>query len=216
MKGVDGTNQGWVIAEYRDRSWEISFEQNLEDTEDETLIIDIPIGLPKNKVRECDSKARDLLSPQRHYSVFNCPTREAVYAETYNQACDINEAKTGKKISKQSWNITPKIREADKQAQKGKNLEEGHPEVFFKALKKNSVKNSKNSKQGLKDRKKVLKKYGDISALDGFDAENVTEDDIVDAMVLALGDKLDLETVPENPGEDEKGLKMCINKPITE
>lgn len=215
MKGVDGTNQGWVVAEYRDRSWEISFEQSLEDTEDETLLIDIPIGLPKNKVRECDSKARKLLSPQRHCSVFNCPTREAVYAETYDQACNINEAKTGKKISKQSWNITPKIREADKQAQKGKNLKEGHPEVFFKTLNKNSVKNSKNSKQGLKDRKKVLKKYGDISALDGFDADNVTEDDIVDAMVLALGDKLDLETIPENPETDKKGLDMCIYKPIT-
>jgi len=90
MKGVDGTKNGWITAEYTGNTWKLEFIRDLSDLESEALI-DIPIGLPKNSTRECDKQARKFLSPERHYSVFNCPTRKAVYAETYQEACDINK-----------------------------------------------------------------------------------------------------------------------------
>ena len=144
--------------------------------------------------------------------MFNCPTRKAVYAETYQEACDINEKKTGKRISKQAWNITPKIREADKIAQK-LNLRESHPEVFFKELDSESVENSKNSEEGFQDRREVLEKFGDTSPINDFSRKSASKDDIIDAMVLALGTKLELESIPMTPARDSKNLKMQILKP---
>jgi predicted RNase H-like nuclease len=212
MKGIDGTRNGWITAELFGDTWKLDFYEKLSEIEFEEALIDIPIGLPKSSTRNCDAEARDFLAPERHYSIFNCPVRDAVYAESYEEACDINEEKTGKRISKQAWNIVPKIREADREAQK-RNLKESHPEVFFKAIEVASVIDSKSSEKGLKDRKEVLKRFGDISVVEDFEAKDVSEDDLIDAMVLSLGSKYKLESIPENPDKDSEGLEMSIRRP---
>lgn len=214
MKGIDGTRNGWIAAEYTEESWKTSFHERLSEIEFNEALIDIPIGLPDDSTRRCDQEARDFLSPERHYSVFNSPIREAVYAESYEKACDVNEEKTGKRISKQAWNIVPKIREADSKAQK-RNLKEAHPEVFFKSIDSKSVIESKSSQKGLRDRKDILRKFGDISIIEEFDRNEASEDDLLDAMVLALGSEFRLETMPENPEKDSKGLEMSIARPET-
>jgi predicted RNase H-like nuclease len=212
MKGIDGTGNGWITAEFTGDTWKLDFYEKLSEIEFEEALIDIPIGLPKSLTRNCDVEARDFLAPERHYSIFNCPVRDAVYAESYEEACEINEEKTGKRISKQAWNIVPKIREADREARKRK-LRESHPEVFFKAIEVESVIESKNSEEGLKDRKEVLKRFGDISVVEDFEAKDVSEDDLIDAMVLSLGSKYKLESIPENPDKDSEGLEMSIRRP---
>ena len=212
MKGIDGTRNGWIAAEYTEKSWKIEFHEKLSEIEFEEALIDIPIGLPESSTRKCDSEARDFLVPERHYSIFNCPVRDAVYADNYEEACDINEEETGKRISKQAWNIVPKIREADKEAQI-RNLKESHPEVFFKSLDKDSVVEPKTSEEGLKDRKEVLERFGDISVIEDFEQKDVSEDDLIDAMVLSLGSEFELNNIPEDPERDRKGLEMSILKP---
>ena len=213
MKGIDGTRNGWITAEYTGNSWEIEFYEKLSSIEFDKALIDIPIGLSEASTRECDEKAREFLSPERHYSIFNCPVREAVYAETYEEACEVNERKTGKRISKQAWNIVPKIKEADREASK-RELKESHPEVFFKSIDSESVKESKNSVEGLKMRRKVLERFGDTSVIESFSQEGVTEDDIVDAMALSLGNEFELKNIPEDPEVDSKGLEMSILRPL--
>ena len=212
MKGIDGTRKGWITAEYTGETWKIEFYEKISEIEFDEALIDIPIGLPRDSTRKCDEDARDFLAPKRHYSIFNCPVRDAVYANSYEEACDINEKKTGKRISKQAWNIVPKIREADKEAQR-RNLKEAHPEVFFKSLDKDSVIESKSSKEGLRDRKEVLKRFGDISMIDDFEGKDVSEDDIIDAMVLSLGSEFELENIPKDPDKDSEGLEMSIKRP---
>lgn len=212
MKGIDGTTNGWIAAEYLGDGWSLEYGESLEEIEFDSALVDIPVGLPENSTRRCDSAARSFLSPERHYSVFNCPVREAVYAETYEQACDINESRTGKRISRQAWNIVPKIREADETAQKHK-INEAHPEVFFKSIRKESVKHSKNSEKGFKARRKVLEKFGD-PASPGSELP-CSRDDALDAMVLSLGEVLSLETLPNDPDTDAEGIEMKIMKPET-
>ena len=212
MKGIDGTRNGWITAEYTGETWKIEFYEKLSEIQFEEALIDIPIGLPKDSTRKCDKEARDFLAPERHYSIFNCPVRDAVYANSYAEACDINEEKTGKRISKQAWNIVPKIKEAYKEAQK-RNLKESHPEVFFKSLDKDSFIESKSSEKGLRDRKEVLKRFGDISMIDDFEGKDVSEDDIIDAMVLSLGSEFELENIPKDPDKDSEGLEMSIKRP---
>jgi len=63
------------------------------------------------------------------------PCREAVYAESYEKTCDINKELRGKSISRQSWNIIPKIRDVDaflakNEVFRGK-VKETAPEVCF-------------------------------------------------------------------------------------
>ena len=212
MKGIDGTRNGWISAEFTGEEWKVDFHEKLSEIDFVEALIDIPIGLPEDKTRKCDKMARKFLSPERHYSVFNCPVRDAVYAESYEEACNINEEKTGKRISKQAWNIVPKIRESDKEARL-RDLTEGHPEVFFKSLNKSSVCDSKSTEKGLKDRIEVLKEFGDTSVISSFEQKDVSKDDLLDAMVLSLGKKSELETMPEDPPRDCKNIEMKIMKP---
>lgn len=52
--------------------------------------------------RLSDTGAREILKTRKS-SIFPVPCREAVYAETYEKACEVNERLTGKHISKQAW-----------------------------------------------------------------------------------------------------------------
>lgn len=212
MKGIDGTRNGWITAEFTGDTWKLDFYEELSSIDFDEALIDIPIGLPEDSTRKCDAEARDFLAPERHYSIFNCPVRDAVYADSYEEACEINEEKTGKRISKQAWNIVPKIREADREARKRK-LRESHPEVFFKAIEEESVIDSKSSEKGLEARRRVLERFGDTSIIESFSKKGVTQDDLIDAMVLSLGMEFDLTTMPDDPERDQEGLEMSILRP---
>jgi predicted RNase H-like nuclease len=74
--------------------------------------IDIPIGLAPLGPRRADVEARRRLGPRRS-SVFPAPVRAVLAASTYEEACALSRAASGKAISKQLFNILPKIREVD-------------------------------------------------------------------------------------------------------
>lgn len=82
--GVDGCKAGWFYVGI-DSIGECDFgvfktlpdlwQANQEGT---LILVDIPIGLPSknNPSRECDTLARQHLSPLRHNSVFTPPCRQ--------------------------------------------------------------------------------------------------------------------------------------------
>ena len=77
----------------------------------------MPIGLPERTGyggREAENCVRPLLGA-RQSSVFSVPSRAAVYAQDYAQACAValSTSDPPRKISKQLFNIAPKIREVD-------------------------------------------------------------------------------------------------------
>lgn len=76
------------------------------------LAIDIPIGL-LDGTRACDTAARKLLGQPRGSSVFPSPCRAAIQVASYGDACDANELRTGRKLSRQTWGIAPKIKQVD-------------------------------------------------------------------------------------------------------
>lgn len=71
------------------------------------------MGLPDAGPRECDQMARARLKHPRASSVFPTPIRPMLDAVTYAQACQIGETTDGRKLSKQTWAIVPKIKEVD-------------------------------------------------------------------------------------------------------
>jgi predicted RNase H-like nuclease len=228
--GVDGCKAGWFfVAIGPNTAQEIGIVETIEKlwqtySEAKWILIDIPIGLPSNKTktRPCDKAARQVLSPKRHHSIFSPPCREALSADSYLDACSINREVCGRKISKQVWHISRKIKEVDDlmstcPAARNK-LKETHPEVCFWALAgKQPMKHYKKHPRGEAERLAVLKSHFSPSpivvrtALDRYLRKQLARDDIHDALINAVtATRLDrmMKTLPSEPTKDVLGLPM--------
>ena len=75
--------------------------------------IDIPIGLAARRDPGGPTSRRGRRLGPRRSSVFPAPARSVLAATTYEEACALSRAACGKAISKQLFNILPKIREVD-------------------------------------------------------------------------------------------------------
>lgn len=230
--GLDGCRAGWIaisLDEDEAGYWLLESDKELADffEEYDRIFIDVPIGLEEeNYVRECDAKLRERLGPDYQSSVFNPPLRPALHAPTYAEASMTSFEITGKKISIQAWNITPNIRAVDRLLTNNDEFKEkvfeSHPELLFQILNGgSSILQKKATKKGLRHRLGLLKKqsqYADDFFRDikeEYRRNQVDEDDIVDAMVLALFARRSLDkeikTLPEDPPEDAMGLTMAIH-----
>lgn len=230
--GIDGCQAGWIAINLDDDNagyWLLESDDELGEyfEEFDRIFIDVPIGLKEEEyVRECDEELRDILGPDYQASVFNPPIRPALYAPTYAEASMTSYEVTGKKISIQSWNIMPDIKVVDQYLQENEELREkvfeSHPELLFRILNgNNSILQKKATKKGLRHRLGLLKdqsKYADDFFRDikeEYRRNQVDEDDIVDAMALALfvlrSVDGEIKTLPDDPPTDSTGLKMAIH-----
>lgn len=230
--GIDGCRAGWIAISLDEENagyWLLESNQEFKDylEEYDRIFIDVPIGLTDEEyVRKCDDELRDVLGPDYQASVFNPPIRPALHSPTYAEASMTSYETTGKKISIQAWNITPNIKIVDQYLQNDEALREkvfeSHPELLFRILNgNNSILQKKATKKGLRHRLGLLKKqskfaddfFRDIK--EEYRRNQVDEDDIVDAMSLALfalrSIEGDMKTLPDNPPTDSTGLPMAIH-----
>lgn len=227
--GVDGCRAGWVYAAWDGREWEIGVRPSLREVLDAfpdaaAAFVDIPIGLREQDTRErsCDLAARSVLKP-RASSVFPAPSRGALGAAGYEEACDVNEEATDRRLSRQSWAIAPKIREVDELLRDEPGLvgvvREVHPEVCFWALAgRTPMAHPKKSSAGREERLAVLRAHVDRPETLLEDAlarhgGDVARDDVLDALAAAVTARDGwgrYETLPEEPEEDPAGLPMEI------
>ncbi|MDW8326044.1 MAG: DUF429 domain-containing protein [Anaerolineales bacterium] len=225
--GVDGCRGGWVVigrdpatgcltAQVCAHACELRTLKPLP----EVIAIDIPIGLPARGARECDRAARRLLGRGRGSSVFAAPARPMLAARDYGEACRLGQHINGRKLSKQTFNLFPKIREVDVLV-RGKpfaQIREVHPEVCFYFLNgERPLTPSKKTPAGQAARRKLLKAHFG-PAVDAVLARQrelrVQADDLLDALAalwtaerIAHGQAL---TLPTEPPHDEHGLRMEI------
>ncbi|WP_455212768.1 DUF429 domain-containing protein, partial [Kaarinaea lacus] len=199
--GVDGCRGGWLAIQLTETGdWIVELAQSdhalaalIECTQ--LTLIDIPIGLLDSggPQRECDRLARKALTMPRAASVFSVPCRPAVYANTYSQASKLNHQLLGKKLSKQTWNITAKIRQIDEllktKVHLRSKLRECHPELCFWAFNnKISMQHNKKLKAGREERMQVLMRFYPKAqhildySIEKFRRKQVAIDDIIDAM----------------------------------
>jgi len=200
--GIDGCRAGWFAIINQDERWSYTLAPSIEALLNEhgtadRIFIDIPLGLADEQTRQCDQLARRLLSPYRHSSVFSTPVREAVYASSYTMACRVNAQQTGRMITRQTWNICPKIREVDTWLRQHLDAQsrvyESHPEVAFYALNKaRPLQTRKKSPEGREQRLTLLTQaIGSArqlfdQAVSDYPRVRLQTDDILDAMVLAV------------------------------
>lgn len=227
--GVDGCTAGW-IAVFRDLdtgavSWQLFGSARELFALAATSVatgIDIPIGLPERGPRACDREARRLLGRGRGSSVFPAPIRPVLAAPTYEEACAVRFEIEQKKLSRQLWNIVPKIREVDAALRAEPALQatihEVHPEVSFYALAgERPMAHNKKARAGRDERLAVLEAvFGRLpaSALGDRRALGSHTDDILDAFaVLWTAERIaagTARTIPATPPTDSRGLRMEI------
>ena len=225
--GMDGCKVGWFfVALNRNGGWEVGVISRISELSEyikasELTLIDIPIGLREKGTLErlCDLSARKVLG-KRSSSIFPAPSRLAIYCDTYEEASQANFRYSGRKLSKQSWAITSKIREVDEFLQNANNRErvrEIHPEICFWALNKGiEMAYSKKTQEGANERQFLLAQYCDSTnkiieyALTKYLRKEVARDDIIDSLVGAITAIYSnmIETLPEEPEIDAKGLAM--------
>ena len=159
------------------------------------ILIDMPIGLKVDAPRQLESRLRKLLG-KKGSSVFPVPVRSAVYATSYEQACQLNMLALGKKLSKQSWNICAKIQQVDQHLiqhhDSRRKLLESHPELAFQRLASRALQHGKKTKLGLQERLQILEQHSEALAgmygtiLSATRRSDVARDDVLDAMALLL------------------------------
>src|SRR6202008_345296 len=120
----------------------------------EVIAVDMPIGLPE-RAGPCGRAAENAVRPllgARQSSVFSVPSRTALAAEGYREACRIALANSDppRKVSGQRFMLGPESREVDAwlraDAARAARIFEVHPEVAFWRL---------NGDQALTEPKKV-------------------------------------------------------------
>ncbi|OOP72852.1 DUF429 domain-containing protein [Clostridium beijerinckii] len=229
--GVDGCKYGYVAVNITDNDFEINVFKNIEEicakySDSNTILIDMPIGLPENTydIRP-ETEGRKILS-SRSSCIFTVPCRQAVYEEEYYKANEINRNILGKGLSKQSFSICSKIKEIDEflnNSPEFKNrLLESHPEICFAMLNIDGtmampIFENKKTEEGMERRLEVLSRYYEKTdeireVLYSDNKLKGIKDDIIDALCLAitgmLGYKNGFKTIPQNPMKDSKGLFM--------
>jgi len=236
--GVDGCAGGWFAVQSTaagtldsDRYETFAAIVDAHATADR-ILVDIPIGLPESDPRECDSLARERLGA-RGRSVFPVPCRAVVeYADeagdddSYDRANEIQRDHLDRGLSKQAWNITPKIAEVDRLLREDSpavEIAESHPECCFAALNDwYPVAQPKATAAGRAARFGVLDDSLDgwrdcyETALDDYYRKHVARDDIVDALALVAAGRQPLTSLPAEPPRDTAGLPMQIVVPDRE
>jgi len=236
VAGVDGCRAGWlcVLTEAQSGAPETvlivpSFAEVLALDDVAMIAVDIPIGVPAIALaggRGCDAALRANLGG-RQSSVFTVPARAAVAELDYRRACEVafGASDPPRMVSKQCFNIFPKIREVDAvmSPEAQERVAECHPEGAFWAMNgEHPMSEPKKLKSrpyppGLELRRTLLKKAGypeQFLTERRFRPSQAGEDDFLDACACAWTARRVLQgrarRFPEEPLRDPRGLRMEI------
>ena len=224
IAGIDGCKSGWLIVEANSdlSKPELHFAPYWHDVRLSAKIIavDMPIGVSQRGVRQCEVEARKLLS--RYASrVFKTLPRGALrFAQNdWNAANQWSKSQGFGGLSKQIWNIRPKIKEIDRAIAPADQARvyEAHPELAFARLNGGKALDSKHTPQGLSVRKRMLTQAGFTNLdkwLQDLRGKGAKADDLFDACALVLTARNILQKranhLPQVAERDGRGLRMSI------
>ena len=190
--GVDGCRTGWIAVAWTGERGSTTAHhlRTLDDVADvatdiAVVAVDMPLFVPESE-RTAEVALRRALGPRRS-SVFATPPRTAIDAPDHAAATARARAATGKGVSRQAWNLVPKIREAIAWAATvDVPVIEAHPEGSFTELLGAPASAGKKTWAGMTQRLGALTAAGfDLAAIDLAAAEAASTDDLLDAAAAA-------------------------------
>jgi predicted RNase H-like nuclease len=233
VRGVDGCKAGWIAVTLGAQG---AIEPSVTVTPrfadlivgPEVVAVDMPIGLPDRTGRGGrgpETHVRPHLG-ERQSSVFSMPSRSAIRELDYGDACRTALATSDppRKVSKQAFNLFPKIREIDALMRADPSLcrrvFEVHPELAFWRLNgERPVPVAKKVKSavhgpGLAVRRQILMAQGFPAAFLEAVPRGAGADDLLDAAANALiARRLSAgiaRPFPDPPLSDAFGLTVAI------
>lgn len=229
VAGIDGCRGGWLclvreLGSGRFQPRILPQIADLLDLEPRQIMVavDVPIGLPDAGPRDCDREARRRLGAPRASSVFPAPARPLLAAASYETACALGQRVDGRKLSRQTWALLPKIREVDAflraDGTRQTWIREVHPEVSFWAWNGMvPMTQRKKSVAGRKERETLVRRrHGDLyaAAQASLPQGQYGVDDLLDAFaVLWTAERIqsgEATRLPSVPPTDAQGLRMEI------
>jgi predicted RNase H-like nuclease len=236
LAGIDGCPSGWIVvlaradlSEVRVRLMAHFIDVASAPEMPAVIAIDIPIGLPERAGyggRAAENAVRPLLGA-RQSSVFSVPSRAAIAALDYREACRIALATSEppRKVSKQLFMLAPKIREVDAALRADATLSqrvfEVHPELAFwrlngeQALSEPKKVKSRPYEPGLALRRRLLIGAGlPAAVVEASPPKGAGPDDLIDALACAvIAQRIHAglaRSFPEPPERDVHGLAIAI------
>jgi predicted RNase H-like nuclease len=226
VAGIDGAPGGWVVVTVGcddDDAADVRLVPDLLGVMAQidagtltAVAIDIPIGLAADGARRADVEARQRLGPRRS-SVFPAPVRSVLAATTYEEACFLSRAACGKAISKQLFNILPKIREVDTLVtpQRQRRLFEMSPELSLAVLAGAPMAHPKTTPAGRAERIEALGRVFDAEEIERHLSRaprGAQRDDVLDALAGAwTARRRAAAQHPQLGGDlDARGLRMEV------
>lgn len=230
--GIDGCRAGWLMIKITGQlQVESCLLKSISEINDHintatgSVFIDMPIGISDEvNNRNCDKMARKILG-RRGSSVFPVPVRQILPIKDYELANSLNRQITGKGISKQTFNIMPKINELDRFMQKFERekpglMLEAHPELQFYMLNNEiDLQFNKKTAHGINERLVILSRIFTAAEQcfhmirEKYLKKEAADDDIIDALVLAVAAEQcrgDITFLPEEIETDRYSLPMRI------
>ena len=234
IAGVDGCKGGWIAA-FLDLAAEappvlrvVSEFRELLAGSPALIAVDMPIGLPdqiEGSGRGPEQLVRPLLG-QRQSSVFSIPSRAAVEAEDYGEACRraLATSQPTRKVSKQGFHLFPRIREIDTllRAEPGlqERIREVHPELAFATMRGGPLAHPKKIKgrineAGMAERRALLVAEGiPQDTVHARPPRGAGADDMLDALAALVVARHIIagrgRPFPEPPGRDSHGIPIAI------
>ncbi|MFF4601462.1 DUF429 domain-containing protein [Streptomyces sp. NPDC001339] len=224
--GIDACPAGWLAVALRDgRFAQARVATALcsllaEAAADGVAVVavDMPLGLLETGWRRADTEAAALLGPRRG-SVFPVPPRAVWQEAEYDEARRRCRELTGAGLSRQTWALAPKLREANACLAEpgGDRLFEAHPEVSFRALAGGTpLLVRKKSWAGQMARRSLLAAAGIVLPDDLGDggAGSSPPDDVLDAAAAAWTAhriaRGRAHSLPDPPEHDTHGRPIAI------
>jgi len=215
--GVDGCKGGWIavvldergVGEYR----VLASAKEIARLDADRILIDIPIGLPESGRRASDIAARKLLGAA--WPRIFVDARRPLLAFADYEVANEWAKRDGNGISRQLWNILPKIGEVDRfmAPSMQRRILEAHPELAFGRLQDGAVvQEGKKTPRGFAIRAKLLRQAGfdEIpSWTERLRGSGAGADDLLDACALAVAARAPVRVACTSE-TDARGLTMDI------
>jgi predicted RNase H-like nuclease len=221
VAGVDGCKRGWVVAlvpERDDGPTSVHVVSSFGDVlalRPVSIAVDMPIGLPNAGPRACDIATRARLGVRRS-SVFPSPIRPMLEATSYAEALTIGRRVDGRGLSRQAFNLIPRVRDVDQHITRRKQarIGEAHPELCFALLLGGPCAASKKSAEGRAERlAAIARAYPDALERIAEPHPGAALDDVLDAYALTVtARRLNEGTVVRlgDGARDSKGLRQEV------
>lgn len=220
VAGVDGCKRGWVCVVLDEGRWAEAriapdFGALLAGLDGAAVIaVDIPIGLARDRFRDCDRHARAALAG-RASSLFLVPPAAAYLdCASYEDAVARCRELTGAGFSRQAFALRAKVRDVDGHAADPR-VREVHPELSFSRMNGGAPLPGKKSWTGQAARRRLLEREGICLPEALGPAGAAAPDDVLDAAAaawtaqrIARGDAASLPAEPTQ--HDPRGRPILI------